>query len=211
MITGKKSSRIISLLRDRYGSVAPALVYRNNFELTVAVVLSAQTTDKQVNAVTPALFSRYPDFKSLSEAKVAEIGKIIRSTGFFRSKARHISALAKRVVSDFGGKLPSDRTALMTLSGVGRKSANVILSQGFGIPALAVDTHVGRVARRIGYTADHDPDRVESALCAAIPERDWTEAHLLFITHGRTLCAARNPACARCPIACLCAFPDKVS
>jgi endonuclease-3 len=211
MIDRKKSSRILSLLRTRYGSVAPALEYQNIFGLTIAVVLSAQTTDRQVNAVTPVLFSKYSDFRSLSEAKVSEVEKIIQSTGFFHSKARHIIALAKMVVSDFGGTLPSDRNMLMTLPGVGRKSANVILSQGFGIPALAVDTHVGRVARRIGYTKEHDPDRVESSLCTVIPERDWTEAHLLFITHGRTLCAARNPSCAQCPIARLCAFPDKVS
>jgi endonuclease-3 len=141
----KRSAEIISLLRSRYGDAKPALEYRTLYELCIAVVLSAQTTDKQVNTVTPLLFSRYPDFASLALANVSDLEKIIHSTGFYKNKASNISKLAKKVVSDFEGKLPGRRDQLESLPGVGRKTTNVILSQGFGIPALAVDTHVGRL------------------------------------------------------------------
>ena len=150
--------KIIRKLRDYHGEVVPALDYTNAYELTIAVVLSAQTTDRQVNNVSGELFSRYPGFTELAGAKQRDIEKIIRSTGFYHAKAGNIIRLAKKVTDSFGGKLPDDRERLMTLPGVGRKSANVILSQGFGIPAFAVDTHVGRIARRIGFTAETDPN-----------------------------------------------------
>lgn len=200
----RKSAEIISRLRKQYGSVAPALRYSSGYELCIAVVLSAQTTDKQVNTVTPALFRLYPDFADLARASVRDIETIIHSTGFYRAKAANISALAKKIVRDFGGELPRDRAALESLPGVGRKSANVILSQWFGVPALAVDTHVGRLARRLGYTAEENPLAVERAMCSVIPEKDWTEAHLLLITHGRQICTARKPDCGICPVAELC-------
>jgi len=200
----KRSAEIISLLRSRYGDAKPALEYRTLYELCIAVVLSAQTTDKQVNTVTPLLFSRYPDFASLALANVSDLEKIIHSTGFYKNKASNISKLAKKVVSDFEGKLPGRRDQLESLPGVGRKTTNVILSQGFGIPALAVDTHVGRLARRLGYTEEENPDRVEKALCSFIPEKDWTQSHLLFIIHGRTVCMAKNPDCSCCPVEKLC-------
>ncbi|MGL4370147.1 MAG: endonuclease III [Spirochaetota bacterium] len=205
----RKSLRIISLLRAHYGEVKPALLYRDNFQLCIAVVLSAQTTDKQVNEVTPALFRKYPGFKALSEGRISDIENIIHSTGFYRAKAKNISALAKRVVENFNGKLPSERDALESLPGVGRKTANVILSQGFGIPAFAVDTHVGRLARRIGFTQAEDPLNVEKDLISLIPEKDWTQSHLLLITHGRSVCTARKPSCRICPISAECGFPDK--
>lgn len=199
-----RSAAIICRLRKYYGSVAPALTYSSGYELCIAVVLSAQTTDKQVNTVTPELFRLYPDFADLARASVRDIETIIHATGFYRAKAAHISALSKKVVTDFGGKLPRERAGLESLPGVGRKSANVILSQWFGVPALAVDTHVGRLARRLGYTTEENPLAVEKAMCSFIPEKDWTEAHLLLITHGRRICTARKPDCGACPVAELC-------
>jgi len=206
----KKSSRIIKKLRVHYGKAVPALRYTNLYEITIAVVLSAQTTDRQVNEVTEILFKKYPDFRFLAQARTAEIEKIIHGTGFFRTKARNIISLSRKVMDDFSGRLPRTHEDLLTLPGIGRKSANVILSQGYGIPALAVDTHVGRVARRIGYTSEKDPDLVEKSLTSVIPRRDWTEAHLLFITHGRKICGARNPHCSICPVADDCAFASGI-
>jgi endonuclease-3 len=200
----KTSAGIISRLRKRYGQVSPALDYRSVYELSIAVVLSAQTTDRQVNLVTPELFRRYPDLNALAQAPLTELESLVHSTGFYKMKAAHISGLAKKAVDKFGGEIPGDRESLESLPGVGRKSASVILSQGFGIPAIAVDTHVGRLARRLGYTAEKNPLAVEKALCAVIPEKDWTEAHLLLISHGRQICFARKPGCDRCPVKGLC-------
>ena len=203
------SAEIIRLLRKRYGEVKPALDYRSVYELCIAVVLSAQTTDRQVNLVTPELFRLYPDATALAKAPVAKLERIVQSTGFFRMKAKHISQLAKTVAEKFGGEIPSNRASLESLPGVGRKSANVILSQGFGVQAMAVDTHVGRLARRLGYTVSENPLIVERDLCSFIPEKDWTEAHLLLITHGRTICTARKPDCGGCPISKLCPTAGK--
>lgn len=205
----KTSAEIIRLLRRRYGEVKPALDYRSVYELCIAVVLSAQTTDRQVNLVTPELFRLYPDANALSKAPVAKLERIVQSTGFYRMKAKHISQLAKSVAEKFGGEIPSDRASLESLPGVGRKSANVILSQGFGVQAMAVDTHVGRLARRLGYTASENPLAVERDLCSFIPEKDWTETHLLLITHGRAVCTARKPGCAGCPVSKLCPSAGK--
>jgi endonuclease-3 len=207
----QRAAAVVAGLRTHYGKVSPALEYRNNYELAIAVVLSAQTTDKQVNGVTPSLFSKYPGFAELSKAKLSDVERIIRPTGFYHNKAKNIIALASRVVHDFGGELPGERDALMSLPGAGRKTANVILSQGFGVPAFAVDTHVGRISRRLGFSASDDPLKVEEDVCLLIPESDWTESHLLFITHGRNICTARSPLCGECPVRDMCPFPDKVS
>jgi endonuclease III len=203
------STRIFSLLKKRYGIPSPSLRYGGLYELAVSVVLSAQTTDAQVNGATPALFARYPDFRSLADARIPDVERIVRSTGFYRNKARNIVLMAKAVTDMHGGVLPSTREGLMALPGIGRKSANVILSMGMGIPALAVDTHVMRVANRIGYIESQDPNRVEEALTAVIPRAEWTAAHLILITHGRTLCVARAPRCPECPVNALCAFARK--
>ena len=194
------SSKIISALEKVYGEVVPDLNFSNNYELTVAVVLSAQTTDKQVNSVTGRLFGAYPDFKSLACAQKSDIEKIIKSTGFYRVKAANIIALAAMVMERYSGILPDNAADLMRLPGVGKKSANVILSIGFGIPALAVDTHVARIAFRLGYTGDSNPLIIERDLCRIIPERDWKKTHLLFIKHGRSRCTARNPRCGDCAV-----------
>ena len=200
----KTSGRIISLLKKYHGNPEPALDYNNIYQLAIAVVLSAQTTDVQVNGVTPELFSRYPGFPDLAKAKTDDVEKIIRSTGFYHHKARHVIKLSRDVMERFGGNLPSDRDSLMELPGVGRKSANVILAIGLGIPALPVDTHVLRIANRLGYAQTDDPRKSEDALTSFIPEEDWTSAHLLFIRHGRTLCTARKPRCGECPLFDLC-------
>ena len=207
-MTRKQSAAILKSLRAFYGPVVPALEYRNPYELTIAVVLSAQTTDAQVNRVTPQLFSRFPDFASLAQAELGEVMRIIHSTGFFRTKAEHIIALARMVADDYHGVLPHEKELLVRLPGVGTKSANVIRAQGFGIPAMAVDTHVSRVAWRLGYTDVRDVVKAERELCAMIPEDEWSEAHLILIVHGRRTCTARNPRCAECPVSRLCPYTD---
>jgi len=199
-MTPVKSEKILKTLEDFYGEVKADLNFSSIYELTIAVVLSAQTTDKQVNAVTGTLFSKYPDFGTLAEARLPDIEKIIKSTGFYHAKANNILNLAKKVVSDFKGELPSEMEGLLTLPGVGRKSANVILSIGFGIPGLAVDTHVGRIAKRLGYTESDAPEKAEMDLCRIIPPEKWRDTHLLFIRHGRVTCKARNPECDKCPV-----------
>lgn len=208
-MTKERSSRIIRSLRRRYPDVSTDLRHANCYQLAVAVVLSAQTTDRQVNGVTGTLFAEYPDFTALANAPEGRVREIIRSTGFYRSKARHIIGLAGAVVLKHGGRLPESREELMRLPGIGRKSANVILSMGFGVPALAVDTHVTRLANRLGYVTSKDPLAVERALTSFIPERDWMPAHLLLIRHGRAVCRARAPLCGSCPVHRLCESPDK--
>lgn len=200
------SAKIISGLEAVYGEVVPDLAFRNNYELTVAVVLSAQTTDRQVNSVTAELFSVYPDFKSLASAQKSDVERIVKSTGFYRVKSANIIALASAVMNSFGGVLPDNVSDLMGLPGVGKKSANVILSVGFGKPALAVDTHVSRIANRLGYTDDSNPLVIEKDLCGIIPEQDWKKAHLLFIKHGRATCTARNPRCEYCTVSRWCRY-----
>ncbi len=209
-MTPGRSARVVAALAAHYGRPEPALEYGNPYQLAVAVVLSAQTTDRQVNSVTPRLFERYPDFASLAAAQSGDIEKIIRSVGFFHTKARNIRELARRVAELYNGTLPSAREELMELPGVGRKSANVILAMGFGIPAFAVDTHVLRVSNRIGYARSESPDAVESCLTAVIPPEDWIAGHLLFISHGRAICRARGPLCDRCPVSALCDFAGDI-
>ena len=203
------SDTIIKKLVQQYGEVAADLDFGNTYQLTIAVVLSAQTTDRQVNAATVELFERYPDFKSLAKASQGDVERIIRSTGFYHNKAKNIIALSKEVMGRFKGSLPRTREELVTLPGVGRKSANVILSMGYGIPALAVDTHVLRIANRLGYCSTKNPLEAEKALIAVIPEEQWTMAHLLIIRHGRATCKAQRPLCGECSIRDLCHSPDK--
>lgn len=200
------SSKIISALEAVYGEVVPDLAFRNNYELTVAVVLSAQTTDRQVNGVTGKLFSTYPDFASLAGARRSDVEGIIKSTGFYRVKAANIISLSAAVMEKFGGELPDNAADLMQLPGVGKKSANVILSVGFGKPALAVDTHVARIASRLGYTDDTNPLVIEQDLCRVIPGEYWKKTHLLFIKHGRSTCTARNPGCGSCAVSRWCRY-----
>lgn len=208
-MTKKKAAQILNALEAYYGDVVSGLNYGNLYEITIAVVLSAQTTDKQVNAVTPALFAKYPNFAALAKANLADVEKIIKSTGFFHTKARNIIALSKSVIDDFGGKLPETLEELIKLPGVGRKSANVIISMGYDAPGLAVDTHVKRIANRLGFISTEDPAKTEAAMTAVIPPADWKKTHLLYINHGRQICAARNPKCGECPIRRLCVWESK--
>jgi endonuclease-3 len=201
----EKALSLYKILKNHYGLVDAELEYSNIYELTIAVVLSAQTTDKQVNRVTKRLFSEFTDFKSLAKADISEVEEIIRSTGFYHSKAKNITALA-RAVTAAGGTLPRTITELTAFPGIGRKSANVIISQGFGIPGLAVDTHVGRIAHRIGLTSSLKPDIIEKELKSMLDPELWLDFHLLLINHGRKLCMARKPECSKCPAGSICSY-----
>lgn len=181
-----------------------ALAHRNPFELLVATILSAQTTDARVNSVTPALFAAYPDAASLAVADPADVEAIIRPTGFFRAKARNLVSMAAGLVERFGGEVPTALEDLVTLAGVGRKTANVVRSVAFDLPGLPVDTHVGRLSRRLGLTEATDPAQVERDLDALVPAAARGALSLRLILHGRAVCLARSPRCAECLLADVC-------
>lgn len=187
-------------LGERYPDARCELDFRTPLELLVATVLSAQTTDVRVNSVTPALFDRYPDAAAYAVADLAEVEEIIRPTGFFRAKARSVVGIGTALVDRFGGEVPARLADLVTLPGVGRKTANVVLGDAFGIPGITVDTHVGRLARRLGWTDQEDPVRVEQDLAALFPRAGWTLLSHRLIFHGRRTCHARRPDCASCPV-----------
>ncbi len=180
------------------------LDFRSPLELVVATVLSAQCTDKRVNEVTPALFARYPDAASYAGADRAELEDLVRPTGFFRNKASSLVGLGAALVERYDGQVPDRLEDLVTLPGVGRKTANVVLGDAFGVPGITVDTHVGRLARRFGWTAATDPVEVEHALGALVPRREWTLLSHRTIFHGRRVCHARKPACGACGLARWC-------
>ena len=185
-------------LREAYPEIVVPLDHRTPFQLLAAIILSAQCTDARVNQVTPALFAYAPDAPSMAVVDPAEIERLIYPTGFFRAKTRSIIGMAQAVVERFGGAVPQRMEDLVTLPGVGRKTANVILGHGFGTPGIAVDTHVLRLARRLGLTQATDPVRVERDLAALWPRRDWSDASMRLIYHGRRVCTARAPKCAEC-------------
>lgn len=203
-MTKDRSIKIIKELQNYYGQPKIELRFKNIYELVISVVLSAQTTDKQVNSVSGELFNRYPDLKSLADADLSDVEDIIRSIGLYKSKARYIVNLSKEVINNHKGEIPDNFKELIKLTGIGRKSANVILSVGFGCSAFAVDTHVHRVANRIGYINSNNRYDVEMAMTTILPEKDWVKVHQLFISHGRELCKARNPSCFDCPIRLYC-------
>ncbi|MBP3897243.1 MAG: endonuclease III [Mogibacterium sp.] len=200
----KNVTKVLDILETMHPEAACALDHRDPFELIVAVALSAQTTDVSVNKVTPELFRRYPDAESLAAADPDEVMEIIRTIGLYRNKSKNIVRLAGKLVSDFGGKVPQDFESLVTLPGVGRKTANVVLAEGFGVPRIAVDTHVFRVSNRIGLTDEKDVDATEETLMKRIPESSWIRAHHLLIFHGRKCCSARKPSCDKCGLNELC-------
>ncbi len=208
-MTADRAEKIILTLQNHYGKVKPGLDYDGMYQLTISVVLSAQTTDKQVNKITPVLFSKYSDFQNLQNAKTEDVEAIIKSTGFYHTKALNIIKLSSMICGSFNGKVPDTIEQLITLPGVGRKSANVILAQGHGIPGLAVDTHVKRISRRLGLTERENPDSIEADLKKLLPENIWSNSHLLMIHHGRTKCHARKPECISCPVLKECIFSDK--
>lgn len=200
----RRARRIHRELATAYPYAVPELDFRNSFELLVATVLSAQTTDVRVNLTTPALFLRYPDAVSLAEADEAELQELIRPTGFFRAKARSLQALANRIVDEFDGMVPGRLEDLVTLPGVGRKTANVVLANAFGVPGISVDTHFGRLARRFEWAQSQDPVKVEAEVGQLFEPKDWTMLSHRVIFHGRRVCHSRRPACGACPVAGLC-------
>ena len=205
-ITAEASSArsIYRILTKEYPDARCELDFNSPLELLIATVLSAQCTDIRVNAVTPVLFKRFPTLETLAAAKLSEVEEIIYSTGFFRSKAKNIKELANRILNDFGGEVPNDLAQLVTLPGVGRKTANVVLGNAFGIPGLTVDTHFGRLSRRFGWSTATDPVKVENDVAKLIPEKEWTLLSHKLIWHGRRICHSRKPECGICPLAKLC-------
>lgn len=192
------------LLTERYPDARAELDFTDAYQLLVATVLSAQTTDVRVNGVTPTLFARYPDARALAAADRTEVETIIQPTGFFRAKADSLLRLGVALVERFDGQVPGRLADLVTLPGVGRKTANVVLGNAFGVPGITVDTHFGRLSRRFGWTTQDDPVKVEHEVGALFPRRDWTQLSNVVIFHGRRTCHARNPACGACPLARLC-------
>ncbi len=190
----------MDVLEAAYPDAHVELVHRDPFELLVAVALSAQTTDVKVNQVTPALFARWPDAASLADAQVAEVEDAIRTIGLYRNKAKNMVAAAQKLRAEHDGQVPRTREALEALPGVGQKTAGVILTNAFGIPAFPVDTHIKRIARLLGLTRQTDANKVEYDLRALYPEERWHLAHHVLIFHGRRTCIARRPACDRCPV-----------
>ncbi len=200
----RRARRIERQLAVMYPDVYTELNFHTPLELLVATILSAQTTDKQVNLVSPTLFARYPTAADYAGADRDELEKIIQSTGFYHTKATSLIGLGRALCERFGGEVPPRLKDLVTLPGVGRKTANVVLGNAFGIPGLTVDTHFGRLARRFGWTTETDPVKVEAAVATLIPRRDWTDLSQRMIWHGRRVCHARRPACGACGLARLC-------
>lgn len=199
-----RSRAIVAALRRAYPQVGTELAHGNALELLVATILSAQCTDERVNRVTPELFRRYPDARAYARAAAAELEETIRSTGFFRAKARSLMGLGRELADRFGGEVPRAMDELVSLPGVGRKTANVVRGQVFGDPALVVDTHVKRLAGRLGLTRSSDPEEIERDLGEVLATGDWTFATSALILHGRRVCHARTPRCPECSLASLC-------
>lgn len=191
-------------LAEAYPDARCELDFTTPLELLVATVLSAQCTDVRVNQVTPRLFARFPDARSYLEADPEEIEEIIRPTGFFRQKTRSIQGIARALVERHGGQVPGRMEDLVALPGVGRKTANVVLGNAFGVPGITVDTHLGRLARRLGWTKETDPVKVEHAVGDLLERKEWTMASHRLVIHGRRVCHSRRPACGACPVADLC-------
>jgi len=196
---------MLAVLEELYPDARCALHFRNPFELLIATILSAQCTDVRVNQVTPRLFARYPDPRAFAEADLAELEDAIRTTGFFRNKARNIIGCAAALLDRHAGQVPRTMADLTALPGVGRKTANVVLGNIFNIPGVVVDTHVKRLANRFGWTRSADPVRIEQDLCLLLPAEKWTVASHILILHGRSMCKAPSPLCSQCPAFDLCA------
>jgi endonuclease-3 len=206
-----RARRILGRLRKAYPDARIALRFGTPLELLVATILSAQCTDERVNAVTPDLFRRYRTAQDWARADLTTLEREIRSTGFFRSKARALVGMARALLERHGGEVPRTVEALTGLPGVGRKTANVVLGNAFGVPALAVDTHVFRVSQRLGLARANDAEAVHEQLCRVIPRRDWTRATHLLILHGRRTCRARRPDCPGCPVREMCPWTGKTA
>ena len=202
--TKKTKDEMLRVLSEVYADAKPALVFRNPFELLVAVILSAQCTDQRVNIVTKRLFAKAATADAIARMGLSRLEKEIHECGFFRAKAKNILEASKILARDYGGNVPEDFDALLALPGVGRKTANVVMSVAFGWPAIAVDTHVFRVANRLRLATGETPEAVETGLQKAIPKENWSAAHHWLIWHGRKICKSRRPLCDQCPLAKLC-------
>ena len=200
----RRVGRMLRTLAATHPDAHCELDFTTPLELAVATVLSAQSTDKLVNSVTPALFARYPTALDYAKADRAELEEMIHSTGFFRAKTNSLIGLGQALVERYGGEVPATLKDLVTLPGIGRKTANVVLGNAFGVPGITVDTHFGRLARRFGWTEETDPVKVEHEVGALFPKKDWTMLSHRVIFHGRRRCHARRPACGACPVARLC-------
>ena len=216
LLTKKQIPELIALLNDMYPEAECELAYGNIFQLLTAVVLSAQTTDKSVNKVTPVLFARFPDAQAMNraleadeEATVEEIAQIIKTIGMYKTKSKNVAALSRKLCMLYDGRVPDTYEELIALPGVGRKTANVVLSVGFGQQRIAVDTHVFRVANRIGIVHEKDVLKTELALMDVLPEESWARMHHNLIFHGRYCCDARKPKCAACTLYVLCKWEEK--
>ena len=199
-----RARAIYRILSKTYPNVRCELNYKTAYQLLVATVLSAQCTDKRVNQTTPALFKKYPNPLKMAQADIKDIQRLVKSTGFYRAKAKNIKTLSSKIITDFDGKVPNKLESLITLPGVGRKTANVVLGHAFGIPGITVDTHFGRLSRRFGWSKSLDPVKVEFEVGKLIPEKEWTNLSQRLIWHGRRVCHSRKPACGACPIAKYC-------
>jgi endonuclease-3 len=204
-----RARKVLRALERAYPDAKIALNFSSPFELLVATILSAQCTDERVNLVTPGLFARFPTAREMARADPSRLEAEIRSTGFFRAKARSLLGMARAVVERHGGEVPAAREALTALPGVGLKTANVVIGNAFGGDALAVDTHVFRVSQRLGLARSDDPDEIHDQLVAMLPRGKLTQASHLLIVHGRRTCTARKPVCPVCPVRTLCPWPDK--
>lgn len=201
-----QAEQVFAVLATVYPQAHCELQFQTPFQLLVATILSAQSTDEQVNKLTQALFAKYPTVQAMAELRLTELEEYIKGVGLFRNKAKHIAATCQLLLQEHDGQVPRTREELMRLPGVGRKTANVVLANAFGIPALAVDTHVLRVSRRLGLAHGSTPDQVEAELTALLPEEQWINAHHWLIWHGRRQCFARHPNCDDCQLATLCPY-----
>ena len=207
-IKAEQINEVLSKLEIMHPEASCALDHRSNFELLIAVVLSAQTTDVSVNKVTPSLFAKYPSPEALALADPSDVAQIIKTIGLYKNKSVNIVKLAAKLLEDFDGEVPSSFDDLISLPGVGRKTANVILAEAFGEPAIAVDTHVFRVANKIGITDAKDVEKTEDQLKKRLPKDKWIRAHHLLIFHGRKICHARKPECEACLLNEICLHRD---
>ena len=199
----QNQQKILAVLAETYPDAKPELHFTNPYETLVATMLSAQSTDKQVNKVTPAVFRDFPTVQSMAETEPEILFPYVKGCGF-RSKATNIVMAARKIMQDFGGQVPADLESLMSLPGVGRKTADVVLANAFHIPTIAVDTHVFRVSNRLGLAEANDVLKTELQLMEVIPKKDWIDAHHWLIWHGRRVCKARRPLCENCPLSALC-------
>ncbi len=211
MLEKPKIRQVLDILKETYGHTGTALKFRSPFQLLVSTMLAAQSTDKQVNKITRDLYRDYPDPQSFLKLSVEELEEKIKSIGLYRNKARNILATARMLVEKYGGKVPQTREELVKLPGVGRKTANVVLSVGFNHDAIAVDTHVFRVSNRIGLAKASTPEKTEQQLMENIPREEWSAAHHWLIWHGRQICKAQNPRCEICPLRDYCEYYRQVA